>query len=267
MTFGGEPLDRWSDGDAYEAYVGRWSRLVAREFIAWVGVDKNKRWLDVGAGTGALSNVVVERAAPLAVVGVDASPTYVEAARGRVDDPRVRFEQGDACALRFREAFDAAVSGLMLNFVTDPEAAVTGMRDSVATGGVVAAYVWDYAEGMQFMRYFWDAALEVAGAADVPDEAERFPLCRPDPLLALWERAGLMGAAVQAIDVPTHFADFDDYWSPFLGGQGAAPTYLMSLSERQRDAVRTTVASRLPVAPDGTISLTARAWAVKGHVA
>ncbi|GAA3447756.1 hypothetical protein Pve01_63180 [Planomonospora venezuelensis] len=156
------------------------------------------------------------------------------------------------------------VSGLALNFVPEPRRAAAELARVVAPGGVAAAYVWDYAEGMAMMRYFWDAAAALDPAAAGLDEGRRFSWCRPEPLGRLWEEAGLGGVEVRAVEVPTAFADFDDYWEPFLGGQGTAPGYVASLAGEQRLALRDLLRSRMPYGPDGSIRLTARAWAVRG---
>jgi SAM-dependent methyltransferase len=156
------------------------------------------------------------------------------------------------------------VSGLVLNFVPDPAAAAAELARVAAPGGVVAAYVWDYAEGMALIRHFWEAATALDPAAADEAEGRRFPLCRPDPLRELWTGAGLRRVAVEPIDVTTQFRDFDDYWAPFLGGQGPAPGYVATLDDRHRAALRDRLRSALPTAPDGTVILTARAWAVRG---
>lgn len=257
--------DAWDSGDAYEPYVGRWSRLVAREFLGWLAAPPGCRWLDVGCGTGALAETVLALAAPGVVVGIDPSPAYVAFARGRVTDPRARFEVGDARALQEGPAtFDAVVSGLVLNFVPEPEKAVSEMARVARPGGVVAAYVWDYAEGMRMMRHFWDAAGALDPRARELDEGRRFPLCKPEPLADLFRRAGLSEVEARAIDVPTVFRDFDDYWSPFLGGQAPAPGYAMSLGEEQRAALRERIRAGLPTNQEGEHHLVARAWAVRG---
>jgi SAM-dependent methyltransferase len=259
------PTDAWASGAAYEPYVGRWSRPVAREFLGWLAVPPGRRWLDVGCGTGALSQTILELAAPVQVTGVDASEGYVTYAGERVRDARVQFRTGDAQTLPEPSAtYDAAVSGLVLNFVPEPARVVAEMARVTRGGGTVAAYVWDYAGEMQFMRHFWDAAIALDPAAREGDEGVRFPLCHPDPLAALFRGAGLGAVDVRAIDVPTVFRDFDDYWSPFLGGQGPAPGYAMALSEDGREALRERIRARLPVRPDGSIHLMARAWAVRG---
>ncbi|MGH2562525.1 MAG: class I SAM-dependent methyltransferase, partial [Thermomicrobiales bacterium] len=257
------PADVWATGNAYEPYVGRWSRLVAREFLAWLGIPPGGRWLDVGCGTGALSTVILEGADPAAVVGVDPSAGYAAYARQQIADPRLRFEVGDARALPVeRAAFDAVVSGLMLNFVPAGEqrTAVDEMRRAARPGGAVAAYVWDYAGEMQLMRRFWDAAVALDPAAAGLDEGRRFPVCRPEPLAKLFREAGLEAVETRSIDVPTVFRDFDDYWTPFLGGQGPAPSYCVRLADARRAELRERLRSTLPTNIDGRIHLIARAF-------
>ncbi|MFI7074753.1 class I SAM-dependent methyltransferase [Micromonospora sediminicola] len=255
----------WRNGSAYEAYVGRWSRLVAVEFLRWLDPPAGLRWLDVGSGTGVLTSAVLGRAGPRRVIGLDASEGFVQQARSGVTDPRAEFAVGDAEVLPLPAgAVDAVVSGLVLNFVPHPARAVSEFARVVTPGGVVAAYVWDYAGGMAMMRQFWDAACTLDPAAAARDDGRRFALCQPVPLRTLWTEAGLTDVSVQALDVSTVFADFADYWTPFLGGQGSAPAYLASLTESQRTALRDLLATRLPARPDGSIQLTARAWAVRG---
>jgi SAM-dependent methyltransferase len=254
---------RWADGDAYEAYVGRWSRLVGAEFVRWLGQPAGLRWLDVGCGTGALTSTILAVAAPAEVVGVDPSEDFLAVARTRI--PGATFHRADGRDLPLpAAAVEVVVSGLALNFVPEPGAAVAEFVRVARPGATVAAYVWDYAEGMALMRHLWDAAAELDPVAAALDEELRYPICRPEPLRLLWTDAGLGDVEVAAIDVPTVFADFDDYWSPFLGGQGPAPGYVMSLPEDRRDTLRERLRSRLPVAADGSIPLTARAWAVRG---
>ena len=256
---------RWDSGDAYEPYVGRWSRLVAREFVGWLAVSPGSRWLDVGCGTGALTQTVLEQAAPSEVVGIDPSAAYIALAGARTDDdPRAHFEIGDAQALRAPAAtFDVVLSGLVLNFVPRPELAVAEMARIARPRGIVGAYVWDYAEGMGLVRYFWDAAGALDPKAKELDEGRRFWLCQPEPLGRLFLSAGLEKVEVREIEVPTYFRDFEDYWSPFLGGQGPAPSYAMSLSEERRTELRERIRASLPRDPEGGIPLTARAWAIR----
>lgn len=260
------PQETWSSGDAYEHYVGRWSRLVAQEFIRWLNVPENLSWLDVGCGTGALSQTILKLRDPKKVTGIDRSEAYVETARSRVNHRNAGFETGDARSLHVESgAYDVAVSGLVLNFVPQPDQMTAEMVRAVKKGGTVALYVWDYAGEMQFMRHFWDAAAALDPAAHDLDEGVRFPICNADSLSALFQNAGLSAVETRPVDIPTRFKDFDDYWSPFLGGQGPAPVYVASLSEERRTELREKIHKGLPLAADGSISLIARAWAVKGN--
>ncbi|WP_157436976.1 class I SAM-dependent methyltransferase [Actinoplanes subtropicus] len=385
--------DVWAVAGAYEAYVGRWSRRVATEFVRWLALPTGRRWLDAGCGTGALTGTVLDAAAPALLIGVDMSRGFLTEARNRLplgsptDNPAPRaaagavtaapehqatndphagdttaapgrqaaghphtsdpnsepeqrpaagsfaadnaapgsvaagnaatggfaadhaaagghaadhaaaggfaaghaaaggfvagdaaaggfvagdaaaggFVAGDAGALPLAGGrFDAVVSGLALNFVPRPERAVAEFARVAASGATVAAYVWDYADGMRMMRYFWDAAVEVDPAAATHDEGPRFPICHPEALREAWTAAGLTDVETRAIEVPTVFADFDDYWRPFLGGQGPAPALVAAMPPDQREAVRALLAARLPREADGSIPLTARAWAARG---
>jgi SAM-dependent methyltransferase len=205
------------------------------------------------------------RLQPAAVHGIEPSEGYLALAREQVRDSRVHFEMGDARQLPVATAaYDAVVSGLVLNFIPDLKAGMAEMVRVAKPGGTVAAYVWDYAGKMELMRYFWDAAVRLKPEARERDEGRRFPICQPEPLRNLFGEAGLHEIDVRAIDVPTHFRDFADYWSPFLGGQFPAPEYAMSLSEEDRAALREHIRATLPFSDDGTIRLIARAWAVRG---
>ena len=259
--------DVWAVADAYESYVGRWSRRVAAEFVTWLDRPAGLRWLDVGCGTGALTRAILAAADPAGVVGVDPSEGFLAYARGSTPDRRATFQAGDARALPLPDAtVDVAASALAVNFVPRPERAVAECARVTAPGGTVAAYVWDYAGGMAMLRHFWDAAVSLDPGAEPLHEGTRFPLCHPPALRALWTGAGLAGVDVHPIDVRTDFADFDAYWRPFLGGQGPAPGYVAALPEERRVALREAVRRRLPVAADGSIAMTARAWAVRGTV-
>ena len=239
---------------------------MARTFVSGLGIPPGRRWLDVGCGTGALTAAILAQAEPAAVVGVDPSEGFLATARAQVTDARATFRLGDARSLPLPDNdFDVVVSGLAVNFVPDPARAAAEMARVARPGGVVAAYVWDYAGGMAMMRHFWDAAAAADPAGANLDEGSRFPICRPGALRELWSGAGLTDVSVDGIEIPTVFADFADFWNPFLGGQGAAPTYLMSLPDERRTAIRDVLRERLPVRPDGSIPLTARAWAVRGH--
>jgi SAM-dependent methyltransferase len=257
--------DMWTGGASYEYYIGRWSKLVASQFLTWLDIPSGAKWLDVGCGTGALSQTILEIASPRMVLGIDSSEEYIEFARKQIQNPRVAFRLGDSQALPVDSAaYDVVVSGLALNFFPKPSKAMSEMIRAVRIGGTVAAYVWDYAGKMQLMRYFWDAAVALDGAVFAVDEGQRFPLCQPKPLQELFQTARLGEVEVRSIEVATVFRDFDDYWSPFLGGEGPAPSYAMSLSEEQRVILREQIRLTLPIAPDGSIHLVGRAWVVRG---
>ncbi len=265
-TVSGEHADAWAIGEAYEPYVGRWSRLVAREFLGWLAADRGARWLDIGCGTGALTDVLLDAAAPALICGVDPAHAFVHFARARVRDRRAAFLVADARSLPHRDrCVDAVVSALALNFIPRCEIALAEMVRVARDGGIVALYVWDYAGQMQLMRHFWDAVIMLDRDAAELDEARRFPICDPGRLEALFGSAGLRHVESRPIDVPTRFRDFDDYWNPFLGGQGPAPGYAMALSAERRTALRERIRESLPIARDGSISLIARAWAVRGR--
>lgn len=251
----------WGKGDPYERYVGRWSRVVAREFLSWLAIPPGLEWVDVGSGTGALTQAIRNAAVPRCLTGVDRAPGFVAHARAAVD---ARFAVGDAAALPFRDAsFDVAVSGLVLNFVPRPADAVAQLHRVLRQGGTAAAYVWDYAGEMQLMRRFWDVAVVFDPVARGIAEGLRFALCAPGPLRDVFERAGFADVEVRGIDIPTVFADFDDYWEPFLGGQGPGPAYVVTLDNTRRVALRERLRLALRPEPDGRIELIARAWAVR----
>ncbi|MCD6041990.1 MAG: putative methyltransferase, S-Adenosyl-L-methionine (SAM)-MTase protein [Burkholderiales bacterium] len=259
--------DTWERGDPYERYVGRWSRRVAPAFLSWLAVPAGRRWLDVGCGTGALCAAIAEHCAPSSLTGVEPSAGFLNSARQNLA-ARADFHQASAASLPLADrSVDVVVSGLVLNFVPDPGGALEEMQRVAGAGGCIAAYVWDYAGKMELMRYFWDAAAEIDPAAAKLDEGGRFPLCRPEALRQLFSGVGLSGAEVQAIDIPTRFTGFDDYWQPFLGGQGPAPAYAMSLDEPERARLRERLRERLPMDADGSIALVARAWAIRARLA
>jgi len=259
------PLDdRWHSGTAYERFMGRWSRRIAVRFLDWLDPASRQTWLDTGCGTGALTTAILETADPAEVVGIDPAVPFITAAQLTIKDPRATFQIGDAQELPFSDArFDSAVSGLCLNFVPDPQRAISEMSRVTRPGGVVGAYVWDYAGGMQMLRTFWDAARTIDPDLAV-DEAHRNPLCAPEPLKQLFSNGGLSDVQVGPIQTETRFRDFDDYWDPFEGGTGPAPAYLKTLSATARVALATELRRILLPERDGSIVLTAKAFAVKG---
>jgi len=253
---------------SYEPYVGRWSRLLGPVFLEWLAVAPGGRWLDVGCGTGVLTEAILAGAQPVSVAGIDLSEEFIRHATAAIADTRASFSVGSATSLDFPESeFEAVASSLVLNFVPDPRRAVSEMRRVVRPGGTVGAYVWDYSDGMRMMRAFWDAAVELDPAAAALDGGARFAICSPQALRGCFESSGLESVEVRALDCPMIFVDFDDYWNPFLGGQGSASAYAMSLDEARRASLRELIRSRLPVEKGGEIRMVSRAWAVKARSA
>jgi SAM-dependent methyltransferase len=253
--------DNWEHGDAYELFIGRWSSLVAVSFLDWLALPSGLRWVDVGCGTGALSEAILDTQDPTAVDGVEPSAGFVGAASERLGE-RATLHRAPAEDLPlFDGSADVVVSGLVLNFIADLPAALAEMR-RVAADGIVAAYVWDYGGGMDMLRLFWEAADDVDPDGSL-DEGRRFPICRPDALSAAFLAAGLADPEVVALDIPTPFASFDDLWLPFTGGQGAGPSYLVTLDIAKQDALKASMRARIPVNTDGSIALNARAWAIR----
>jgi len=256
--------DSWQAGDPYEYFMGRWSRLVAGLFVEWLSLPSGLRWLDVGCGSGALSEAVIRKYNPIEVVAIDQSEGFVRTAQQRLGS-RAKCQTGDALSLPLGDAsVDASVSGLVLNFLPAPEKALGEMRRVTKKGGTVAVYIWDYAGTMEFLTYFWDLAVQLNPTAASLHEGRRFPNANAEELSAAFQRAGFVDVETTSVDIMTNFSNFDDYWRPFLGGQGPAPTYVLKLEEAERNKLRDALARRLPSKEDGSILLTARAWAVKG---
>jgi SAM-dependent methyltransferase len=258
--------DRWQRGDAYERYMGRWSRLLAPRFVQALSVPVARRWLDVGCGTGALAQAIFDHCAPSAVIVADPSAGFLDAARARLP-PQVVLHQAAADQLPLADGeVDATVSALVLNFVPDASAALREMERVTADGGLLACCVWDYAQKMDLIRLYWDAAAQLGLLAPGQDQGERFPICRPEALRNAFSGAGLRDVRVWPVEIEMRFVDFDDYWQPFLGGQGPAPAHAVSLEAAARERLRRHLAAHIPQQGDGSIVLAARAWAASGVV-
>ena len=252
----------FADADAYERYMGRWSRTLAPLLVNFSRLADGTRVLDVGCGTGALASAVLAGNPRCVVVGIDPSPGYVAYAKAHCSR-NCEFEIGDAQKLGFPDAsFDACVSLLVFNFIPDPAKALAELRRVTRPGGPVAAAVWDYSDGMRMLRTFFDTAAELNPAAVAIDE-KHMPLCRQGDLGQLWRSGGLRGVEEKSLDFEMRFQSFDDYWRPFLEGTGPAGRYVAGLDAAQRKALEDRLRQRLP-AP---IRLPARAWAVRGTVA
>ncbi len=256
----------FAGAEAYERFMGRWSRLVAPLLVDFAGVPVSGRILDVGSGTGVLAFQIAEHRSGARVTGIDPSKEYVAFGTGRNRFPgRVEFEAGDAQALRFADAtFAASVSLLVFNFIPDPAKALREVRRVTRPGGGICAAVWDYGGEMGMLRAFWDAAAIENPAAGKLDE-KHMPLCRAGELSELWKRGGLEGVHEQGLTIAMRFESFSDYWDPFLLGQGPAGAYVRTVPGDRMTALRDAVKRHLPVSAESAgFTLPARVWAVKG---
>lgn len=246
--------------------MGRWSRLAARNFVQWLSPAPGLKWLDVGCGSGALSENVIQNCRPAVVIAVDQSEGFVATAQkrlGRVAQCKV----GNALRLPIDDdSVNFTVSGLVLNFIAQPEDALAEMRRVTLPGGTVAVYIWDYAGQMEFLHTFWDAAIQLDPQAANLHESQRFADATAETLRARFARAGFVNIEAVPIEINMIFQNFDDYWQPFLGGQGPAPSYVQHLDAPARLKLRDAMYERLPIQADGSIAMPARAWATRGEV-
>jgi SAM-dependent methyltransferase len=262
-------MNIWTAPDSYEGYVGRWSRATAPEFLAWLHVRRGARWVDVGCGTGETTRTILELTFPESVDGLDLSQSFINYARERTNDDRATFMVGDAQALPYSDdTYDAAVAGLCLNAMPDHASALSEMMRVVKPGGVVGVYVWDFDGKMQMLRHFWDTveALDPGIEEASLNTIFHYDICKPGPLADLFRRVGLHDVEVRAVDTPTVFKDFDDYWNPFQQGESPAQKYTAALSPDRREMLRERLRTTLPVTGNGSIPLIARSWAAKGRV-
>ncbi|HLG02607.1 MAG TPA: methyltransferase domain-containing protein [Bacteroidia bacterium] len=256
--------ENWSSGDPYEYFMGRWSRQMAPVFLDWLRLPGNLHWLDVGCGTGALSEAILIHNSPASIHAVDPSAKFLEKAEERLGN-QVIFKNGGASDLPLEsQSCNVVVSGLALNFFPNIDRAFSEMKRVLKPGGTLAAYVWDYAGRMELLRIFWDAAVRLDPAATKVDEGIRFRICNIRNLQEIFLNAGLIDVKASNLDILTVFHDFDDYWNPFLGGQGPAPGYFAGLDPDIQEKLKTEIRERLPLEKDGSIHLMARAIGIRG---
>lgn len=259
--------DLFSGPAAYERFMGRWSRELAGLLVRFAGVRDGDTLLDVGAGTGSIAAAVASTPATR-IVGLDPAAVYVAFAQARYGNERTRFAVGDGQRIPFHDgAFDRTLSLLAINFVPDPQKAVAEMTRVTRRSGIVAAAVWDYGDGMEMLRLFWDTVVALR-PNDTQKDERHMRLCRQGELATLWRSRDLQDVTEDALTVTTAFASFDDYWNPFLEKQGPAGHYVAALPTPDREALRRALRHRLiGDGPDHAFTLTARAWAARGVVA
>jgi SAM-dependent methyltransferase len=258
----------FGNAEAYDRFMGRWSRLVSPLLVDFAGIPDGGRVLDIGSGTGSLAFEMAKRKARLHVTGIDPSKEYVAYATSRNPFPeRLSFQTGDAQDLDFADStFAVSLSLLVFNFIPDPAKALREVRRVTIRGGQISAAVWDYGEGMVMLRAFWDAAVRVDAGAEKLDE-KHMPLCRAGELSNLWKEGGLEDVDEEPLEIEMRFASFPDYWDPFLLGQGPVGAYVRTLRSDRLQALRSAVKRRLSISSDNdAFSLRARVWAVRGTV-
>ena len=255
--------DLWQSGIAYEKFMGRWSSVVAKKFLSWFDIPQTHSWLDIGCGTGSLTKLILETNRPKEVIAIDSSGDLILHAQRSIIDPLVKFKVCLAESLNVdSNSIDAVVSGFVLNFVSQPKIAISEMLRVTKPGGKIGIFLWDYQDGMQMLRYFWDAVVELNKNANKFDEGIRFPLCKKGGLDSLFQEIGLKQFESTAINIKTIFQNFDDFWQPFLSKVGPAPSYVMSLDKKNKQKLKEQLFKTFPINDNGSISLTARAWAV-----
>jgi len=256
--------DHWDSAVAYDRFMGRWSRQLAPQFVDWLEIPDDCAWLEIGCGTGALTSAICERTNPRSVVAVDTAPEFVEFCTKQLPYKTLHVTQGTVDSLPLhQDGYGAVVSSLVLNFLPRTIESLQKMKLACSPDGWVAASVWDYSKGMEFLRLFWDAAVAVDPAAAAFDEGVRFPLCRPDALRTAFHQAGLRNIEIAPIVIPTIFQSFEDYWSSLAEGTGPAPSYVATLSADKRQALASSLKALASPNGSGPVTLQASAWAVK----
>lgn len=260
----------FDDSDAYERQMGRWSKRLAEPFLDFAGAIDGERVLDVGCGNGSLTFAIANRSKPSSLVGVDRTPAFIERAKAKNTNPVIGFQLGDACALPFPDAsFDRVLSLLVLHFIPDTAKALSELRRVARRGATVAAAVWDGRGGFVAQRMFFDIAAMVDPVGGGQARAQQFtrPLCRPSELETAWRAAGFENVVATTVMTRMEFADFDDFWTPYLGRQAGGAAYVATLTDGQREKLRESLRlAYLDGEPDGPRSYAAIAWAVKGTV-
>ncbi len=256
------PAISFDDGAAYERMMGKWSGLIGNSFIDWLVPPPHLRWIDIGCGNGAFTQLLVERCAPLAVEGVDPSDGQLAFARERLATPVAQFRRGDAMALPFADdSFDAAVMALVVFFISDPARGVAEMARVVRPGGLAAAYIWDIVSGGGPVE---DVAIQMKGMGFAPPRAPRAEASTPEGLHALWIEAGFVDIETCVVGARRTFADFEDYWSTTIAAPNLAPMLAM-MTPSDVSELKTRVHGQVPIEASGYVTIEARANAIVGR--
>jgi ubiquinone/menaquinone biosynthesis C-methylase UbiE len=258
-----ETPNLFTDGNAYERLMGRWSRLAGEKFLDWVAAPKNLKWLDAGCGNGAFTEVLIARCAPASVVGVDPSEGQLAYARGRPGAKSAEFRLADAQALPFPDdSFDAASMALVIVFIPEPLKAARELARVVRPGGIAATYMWEFPDGFHLAPLA--AATKDIGLT--PPERPNVEASARDAMRAIWIQAGFTRVETEVIRIRVHFSSFDDFWDSNTVPVGPSGKALSELSPSMRELLKARLRERLPIAADGSIAYEAWANAVKGLV-
>jgi SAM-dependent methyltransferase len=254
----------FTDGEAYERRMGRWSRMVGGPFLTWLDVPKGLRWLDAGCGNGAFTEEIIAHCAPAAVTGIDPAEAQISYARARPGTKQADYQLGDAQDLPSDDgSFDVAVMALAISFIPDPAKAVAEMARVVRSGGSVATYMWDLPGGGLPFNPLYGALKSMGLAPPLPPSADA---SRRETLRDLWVNAGLQSVETEVFRIPVTFANFGDFWESNALPVGPLGKFIQSLAPAAKDELRQRLHDRLPVSPDGRIAYESFANAVKGRI-
>jgi SAM-dependent methyltransferase len=257
-----EQTIRFDDGAAYEQFMGIWSRLAGEIFLDWLAPSPGLRWIDIGCGNGAFTELLVQRCSPVEVQGIDPSEGQLAFARSRLATRVAEFRLGDATALPFpADRFDAAIMALVLVFVPEPAKAVAEMVRVVRPGGTVATYMWDMLGGGFPLD---PLVVEMRAMGLNPPRAPQLEASRTEALRDLWRGAGLKAVEAREITVGRSFADFNDYWMTSMKSPSLGPT-IAAMATADREMLKDRLRALLPADPEGRITCGARANAIKGR--
>jgi ubiquinone/menaquinone biosynthesis C-methylase UbiE len=261
-----ETKTTFDDADAYERFMGRWSRAVGEKFLAWIGAPKNASWLDVGCGTGAFTELILKTCAPAKVVGIDPAPAQIEAAKKQVTAPQASFQPGTAVYLPFKIGeFDVVVSALVIHFVPDRPKSFREMLRVAKPGGLIAGYTWERSGTDVIGAPYGPMARGITQIGAEPILSAAIPEAMPEILRAALEAAGYKDIDVTVIEASAGYPSFDDYWTSQTPAFAPIGKAVAALSESDRKKLQDLLRKTLPAAADGSIRYSARATSFKAR--